>query len=306
MPRISDLGFQQILLQNFQRIQGAAQERQIQLASGKISTAYSGVGAGTNRLLSAEGVIARASAYEDAAKVAATRLQTQETAMTNIGDAVADLRQRFVAVLATGSAELVTPEVETAAQRVLASLNTQLGGVYVFGGSDGTTKPAGAASLADIGAAADPNDLFDPTATHLRLTVEEGTTVDGGPLAQEIGADLMALFHDFANAGAALGPFAGELTAAQRDYLVNMVAELDAISADLNTALGVNGVAQSQADAARTRNVQRRDLAEQIASGIEDIDIAEVVARLSQDQIAIEASARALAQATQLSLLNYI
>ncbi|MEQ8179706.1 MAG: flagellin [Amphiplicatus sp.] len=306
MPRISDLGFQQILLQSFQRVQNAAQEHQIQLSSGKISQAYSGVGASTNRLLSAEGVISRATAYEDAATVAATRLQTQEAAITNVTDVLTGLRQRFVAVLATGSAELLTPELETAAQRILSSLNTQLGGVYIFGGSDGTAKPVGASSLADIGAAADPNDLFDPTASHLRLAVEEGTTIDGGPLAQEIGADLMALLHDFANAPATLGPFNGELTAQQRDFIVAKVAELDAVAADLNAALGVNGIAQAQTDAATARNIQRRNLAEQIASGIEDIDIAEAVARLAQDQIAVEASARALAQATQLSLLNYI
>ncbi|MEQ8936580.1 MAG: flagellin [Amphiplicatus sp.] len=306
MPRISDLGFQQILLQSFQRIQSTAQEHQIQLSSGKVSQAYSGIAASTNRLLSAEGVLARATAYEDAATAAATRLQTQEAAMTNVTDVLSGLRQRFVAVLATGSAELLTPELETAAQRILSSLNTQLGGVYIFGGSDGTAKPVAASSLADIGAAVDPNDLFDPTASHLRLTVEEGATIDGGPLAQEIGAELMALLSDFANAPATLGPFAGELTAQQRDFIVAKVAELDAVAVELNAALGVNGIAQAQTDAAAARNIQRRNLAEQIASGIEDIDIAEAVARLAQDQIAVEASARALAQATQLSLLNYI
>lgn len=306
MPRISDLGFQQIMLQNFQRIQGSAQERQIQLASGKVATAYSGVGATTNRLLSAEGVLARATAYQNAAKVALTRLETQEAAMSSIGDVLAGLRQRFVAVLATGSPELVMPEVETAAQRALSALNTQVGGVFVFGGSDGTVRPVAAASLSDIGAAADPSDLFDANATRMSLAVEEGVRIDGGPVAQEIAASLMTLFHDFAGAEATLGPFSGTLTAAQRDFLVGVVDRIDAVAMGLNVELGINGVAQSQADAALTRNVQRRDFAERIASEIEDIDIAEAVARLAQDQLALQASARALAQATQLSLLNYL
>ena len=78
------------------------------------------------------------------------------------------------------------------------------------------------------------------------------------------------------------------------------------ISAELIQQMGVSAAAQGQAADAVQRNQQRRDLAEIVASEIEDADIAEVVARLNQDQIAIQASAQALAQATQLSLLNYI
>jgi len=44
MTRISDLGFQQILLNSFQRAQAGAEARQIQLSTGKISDRYSGVG----------------------------------------------------------------------------------------------------------------------------------------------------------------------------------------------------------------------------------------------------------------------
>lgn len=306
MTRIADFGFSQILLENFQRVQSVAQEHQAQLSSGKVATRYSGVGAATNRLLSAEGVVARATAYEDAAKVAQSRLGAQEAGLSSIGDVVAGLRQRLVAVLATGSPDLLAAELETAAQRIISALNINIGGVYVFGGADGTTRPVSATNLADIGAVADPADLFDPNATRLRLAVEEGVTIDGGPVAQEIAEGLFSDLRDFANAAATLGPFSGDLTAAQRDFLVQKVGRLDTVGAGLNQALGIIGIAQSQADAATVRNIQRRDLAEIVASEIEDIDIAEVVSRLAQDQIAVEASARALAQASQLSLLNFL
>ena len=70
MTQISDLGMQQILLSGFQRAQDAAQTRQIQLSSGKVSNTYSGIGPQTNQLLSAEGVLTRTSAYENAANAA--------------------------------------------------------------------------------------------------------------------------------------------------------------------------------------------------------------------------------------------
>lgn len=305
MTRISDLGFQQILLSNFQRAQNAAETRQIQLSSGKVSDRYSGVGVRTEQLLDSEGVLTRATAYETAATVAASRLQVQEAGLETIADSLARLRGRFVTALATGSAELITTELATEAQRILSALNTQTGGVYVFGGTDGAVPPVDARTIDDLVAAADVNDLFI-TADRVRLPVEEGTTVDGGATAQEIASGILASLKEIAEAPGTLGAFSGRLTAAQAAFVADQVAAFDALSAALIGHQGANGVAQSQADAAVGRNVQRRNLAEIVASEIEDVDLAEVVSRLNQDRLAIEAAAQALAQSRELSLLNFL
>jgi flagellar hook-associated protein 3 FlgL len=305
MTRISDLGFQQLLLAGFQRAQDGATQRQIQLAMGKVADVYSGLDGRAGQLLSAEGLMTRASAYEKASETALSRLQTQEAGMTTVADMAALMRQRFVAALASGSGDTIMAEVETAAQRIIGALNTEFGGVYVFGGVDGATPPLNATTLSDFGAATDTDALFS-SAGRSRLPIEAGTTIDGGATALEIAGDLAAELKELANAASALGPFDGPLTAAQRDFLVQKVQRLDEISSALNEQLGMNGVAQSQAEAARIRNRDQKDFAEVTASGIEDADLAEVVARLSQDKIAVEASARALAQATQLSLLNFL
>ena len=305
MTRISDLGFQQILLNSFQRAQAGAEARQIQLSTGKVSDRYSGVGIATGQLLSSEGVITRATAYERSAAVAASRLTTQEAAMTSIADSVARLREHFVISIATGGAELLGPNIAAEAQRIIGALNTELGGVYVFGGVDGSVPPVTAASLADIGAAANTDALFIDAARQ-RLAVEEGTTVDGGATAREIASDLFARLKELANAPASLGAFSGVLTPVQQGFISQKIAELDAISDSLYSELGLNGLAQGQTEDARVRNVQRRDLAEITASALEDADLAEVVARLNQDRIAIEAAAQALSQASELSLLNFL
>lgn len=305
MTRISDLGFQQILLSSFQRAQDAAETRQIQLASGKVSDRYSGVGVRTEQLLDSEGVFTRATAYETAANVAASRLQVQEAGLETIGDSLARLRSRFVTALATGSAELITTELATEAQRILSALNTETGGVYVFGGTDGAVPPVDARTIDDLVAAADVDDLF-VTASRARLPVEEGTTVDGGATAQEIASDILASLKEIAEAPGTLGAFSGQLTSAQAAFIAGKVAEFDALSAAHVEHQGANGVAQRQADAAVDRNVQRRNLAEIVSSEIEDVDLAEVVARLNQDRLAIEAAAQALAQSRELSLLNFL
>lgn len=305
MTRISDLGLQQILLSSFQRAQEGAQARQVQLASGKVSDRYSGVGVRTGELLSAEGVINRATAYEKAAGVASSRLQVQEAGLDTIADSLARLRSRFVTALSTGSAELVFVELATEAQRILSALNTETGGVYVFGGANGAVPPVKARTIDDLAAAANTDDLF-VLAGRTRLPVEEGTSVDGGATADEIAGDILARLKELADAPGALGPFSGQLTAAQASFLVGKVAEFDALSAALVEHQGANGVAQRQVSNALDRNVQRRNLAEIVASEIEDVDLAEVVSRLNQDRLAIEAAAQALAQSRELSLLNFL
>jgi flagellar hook-associated protein 3 FlgL len=305
MTRISDLGFQRLLLASFQRAQSAAELRQLQLASGKLSESYSGVGAATPQLISAEGVVTRASAYEKAAATALTRLQAQEAGMTTVADMIALMRERFVAALAAGVGDLVLDEAATATERIVSALNTRIGGVYVFGGVDGAVPPLAASSLADFGAAPDTDALF-VTAARARLPVEEGVTIDGGPTALDVAGDLAVELKELANAESALGTFEGPLTDAQRDFLVEMVRRFDELASALHDELGLNGVAQAKAEDARRRNVERRDFAEIIASRAEDADIAEVVARLAQERLAVEAAARALAQATELSLLNFI
>lgn len=305
MTRISDLGFQQILLNSFQRAQGSAQARQIQLSTGKISDRYSGVGVATGQLLSAEGILERVNAYEKAASVAASRLEMQEAAMTTVADSVARLRERFVVALSTGSAELIAPELAAEAQRIIGALNAELGGVYVFGGVDGTVPPTTARSIADIAGASDMDALFVDAARQ-SLAVEEGTSVDGGATAREIASGLYATLKEIANAPQSLGAFSGQLTNAQAAFLTQKIADLDSVSTGLHRELGLNGLAQGQAEDARQRNVQRRDLAEIVAAEIENVDLAEVVARLNQDRIAIEAAAQALKQASDMSLLNFL
>ena len=74
-----------------------------------------------------------------------------------------------------------------------------------------TVPPVGAQSLADIGAAPSIAGLFTE-GERSRLAVEEGVSVDGGPLASELATELMTELQELANAEAIYGPFQGQLT----------------------------------------------------------------------------------------------
>ena len=303
--RISDIAMQHILLQGFQNAQEAAQTRQIQLASGDKYQTYGEYGADALRLVSADSVIARAGAFENAATVALTRLETQGASLEIVSDAVEQSRAGFIRSLAVGNAEQLLPDLEIAAQRIITALNVDFGGVFVFGGTDGARPPVNAATLSDVAAAGPIDGLFNE-GERTSLTVEEGVSVDGGALASEIARDLLVELQELGNAEAMLGPFQGELTAAQRDFLLEKSVRFAELADALYREQGLSAVAQGQASDAVTRNVKARELAEIVAAQIEDVDIAEALSALNQDQLAIQASARALADASQLSLLNFI
>lgn len=305
MTRISELALQQILLQGFQRNQESAIDNQIRLSTGDRFQSYAGYGADTLRLLSSEGVVTRATAYEGAANVAQTRLDAQETTITTIMNAVGSIREAFVAALSTGASEQLTPQIESATQQILTAANTKIGGTYIFGGTDGSRPPVDARSISDLTAAGDVADLFSEGAP-LQLAVAEGQQISGGPVASDIVGELLGGLQGLSQNLSALGPLDGTLTAPQRDEILMRAETFGAIEADLVQTLGVLGVSQFQASEAVSSNRSQRDYAEVVASEIEDADIAEVVARLNQDQLAIQAAAQALSQASELSLLNFI
>lgn len=305
MDRISDLGLQQTLLAGFQRAQNSSASRQVQLATGQNSDRYSDLLPQTSRLLSAEGVIARAGAYENAAQVAGTRFELQEAGISSISDVVGNLRSRIVSTLASDASDLLLPEVATATNRTLTALNTQLGGTFIFGGTDGVSPAIDLFDFEALVATTDLDGAFND-APRVRLAIEEGVTIDGGSTAREIGQAILSELKVIGEAPVSLGQFSGPLTDQQRQFLITRIDQLDGIAAALNRELGLNGISQSRADEAVLRSVAQRDLAQLVVSDIEDVDLAEVISGLNQDQVAIEAAGRALAQASQLSLLNFI
>lgn len=306
MTEISDLGLQRILLAGFQQADDAAAARQIQIATGAESQRFSGLTGDPRRLLDADGVFARATAFGTAADVAGSFLQIQEAALGEVAGAASDLRAGLVRALANGSGDFVALDAEISANRALSALNASAGDRFAFGGVSGIgdAPPVAAGDAGEL-VATDPDDLF-AASERARLPVAPGVDVDGGPTAAEAGDALLGTLRSILAPPASIGAFDGPLTDAQRDFLVDAVDQVDAAFANLNELQGRNGIAQAEAARAAELQAQQRDLAVIVAAEIESVDLAAAIAGLNQDRLAIEASAQALATASQLSLLNFL
>ena len=187
-----------------------------------------------------------------------------------------------------------------------ASLNTQYNGHYLFAGGKVDTPPVAVQTLAGL-AAPPPGGVFQNDQLAATSRLDESTTVQSGMLASNIGTNL---FNAFASVQAfdqgPGGPFSGQLTQAQLNYLTSMLPTFDSVGQGLTNTTATNGLLQARVDQAQTTQQDRQTTLQVMIGGITDVDMAEAASRLSQSQVAVQASAHIFASLQNSSLLSIL
>ncbi len=168
------------------RIQGA----EAQVASGKRSPDYTGLGQDTGRLLGLETTRTRLQGMARDNDTVQRRLDLTDTSLTSIDKSLRDFR---ASLLTTGGNQPLDKEhvadMQAAAFRALqdlqAALNTEADGRYLFSGSRVTNQPVdlGLTTLAAFQARFDGDQVLYPTTRAAHLT-------DGGTLGHADTGDL--------------------------------------------------------------------------------------------------------------------
>ncbi|MFN7176534.1 MAG: flagellin [Thermaurantiacus sp.] len=301
--RISTQAASQSALLDLMRAQRELYESGQQISTGMKAPDLKGYGNQAETILFARGAMARSDNFVEASKRLASRLDVQDLALNEMSDAVQDLRL----ALTTNDGTFIMNEVQDSFSRFTAMLNTQFNGAYLFGGTRTDTAPFTANSIADVQGAADIADLFQNSGKSLTGRIEENTTVETGFLANELAADLMAIYARIAdfNAGPD-GPFNGTVTAAQQDFLSTEIGNVIAVFENISAALGKNGSMQSRLETAQRSNEQRSDYLTTMIAGMEEVDMAKAASRLTQAQAAVQVSALVFSDLSQVSLLPFL
>ena len=108
------------------------------------------------------------------------------------------------------------------------------------------------------------------------------------------------------DANVATGPFQSSLSPAQQTFLQNEVNNLRQIANNLTQVVAENGSRYKQVEGALERHDATHVYLQQFISDIEDVDVAEAISRLNQNQVATEASMELLSRIGRLSLLEFI
>lgn len=307
LDRVATWSFGQSLVNEYQRIQVRTVNTQGQIATGKVGDQFADTRDKAGVLTAAKMKAADVESFTATTKEVLNKLNLQDLHLQQLSDLSARLRSAIGDALSTDHAPALMEDVRNLYNEAVSLLNTRVDGKYIYGGSRTDQPPVNATDLAALIAAPTVADIFDNTALKQTQRIDENEVLETGLIASDIATDLMQMFKDIATFDAGVnGPFGMDLTTAQKTFLTTQHVALPDVQKGINTIAAINGTRHEQATIALDRHESLAAYFAKFIGDIEDVDLAEAVARLNQDQVAAEAAGRMIAQVNQLSLLNFL
>lgn len=301
-----------VILNDLLSAQGKELNAQQQLSTGKKGSDLQAFGNQTANLVATNTVKARVDGLVSQLNNLSVKLNFQQTALGQISDVAANLKQTLTAALASGQGDGVMASVQSFFSQAAQALNAQYGGDYLFSGGQTQTQPFTATSLTDLVATSPaPNPAVSSFFKNGNLTpsnrIDDATTVQTGFLASNIGQSLMQVFQDIQSfQQGASGNLGGPLTAAQQTFIENEIGTLAGVVTATIQTTAKGGDIQKQVKDATTNQTDRQTTLTNVLGDITDVNMAQAATDLSQAQSAVQASAQVFLALKGMSLLNYL
>lgn len=308
MTRVATFGNYQSALLDLMNAQTRAAGAQERVSTQKVATDLTGFGRQSETLTAMKGAQSRIQGFIDTAGAVSARLTTQDIAMGQISDAISGIREALGGAVASDSGGSLMLELEGHFQGARGGLNMRHHGGYLFAGASTSTAPVAAANLSELLAAPSVASLFSNDTLRTASRVAEGTTLETGFLADELGTDVMSILRDIQeyHTTPGSGPLDGRLTEPQKAFLTTQLARLEqAGTAVVDKRAKTGSLAKQVENISAGHEAQKLSL-DELISGRTDADMAAAITDLQLSQIAIEASAQVISQLRQVSLLNYL
>lgn len=301
MNRVSTTQLQTNVMTGLQRSQAGLALSQHQLSTGKKAPYYSALGADSVRALSATSMLARQESYRDATSQTTSTLELYDVNMASLEKNMVNLRKQITGALGLDNGSDIAANTNIAFNDFKATVNAEVGGKSLFGGSQTDTDPLAIDELSDtIGLA--PADAFNNDQVRAKARVGEGLDLEYGVLASDFGGDFVTAFGTLAN----LGTMTGNLTAAQKTALNQAVDQIDAGLTKLRDTNGENGRKLAYLDTLGTRADDQALLMKKVVGDTEDADLGQVVVDINQFQLSLQASYSVFSRLTSMTLANYL
>jgi flagellar hook-associated protein 3 FlgL len=308
MTRISTFTQQSAVLDQTMRRQSTVAISQNQVSTGKKADSYSGYGAEVSALISARALKSRTDAYGNTVSRLGSRLEQVDIHVGAVGDVAKTLKQSILDGLALENGASFDVSLENGFQSLVRSLNAQHNGEYLFGDAKINAKPVNVSTLTDLATAASAADVFDIDSGKATTRVADGQDVEHGILANEMAEAVVKVFRDIKlyHDDVLTGPLTGALNSTQITFLETKLKELQKAIDGVSGFEQQNGLRQKQIEELGTYHSERKLGLEKLVSDIEDVDIADAISKLQNDQTALQASYRVLSQVNRVSLNDYL
>ncbi len=306
MDRVTTFSAYNSVISNLMQAEVKQNQAEIQVSSGKIASDLKGFGVNAEALTAANTLKTRVDGVVTGLKNLGVKLDSQNLALTEVSAASQGARTAIANAVASGSGAGLMTTLQSYFGQAATSLNAQFNGHYLFAGGKVDTPPVAIQTLAGL-ASPPPGGVFQNDQLAATSRMDESTTVQSGMLASNIGTNL---FNAFASVQAfdqgPGGPFSGQLTQAQLNYLTSMLPTFDSVGQGLTNTVATNGLLQARVEQAQSTQEDRQTTLETMIGGITDVDMAEAASRLSQSQVAVQASAHIFASLQNSSLLSIL
>jgi len=288
------------LNRNTQRLQVAYNQFNTQSSSGLISETYGGLASKTQLLLTLEADMARKKSYAADLTTVSTRLEVAYDALNDITDTISAALSDLSA--AVSGNQLSATEVQQSAQNaygsIIASLNSQVAGRYLFGGSQTASPPVDVsdpAYPAFLPPSAPDSSYYQGNADMQRVHADTGFNIDYGITADASGFEktlrALNLVINSPSDPNALNE-AMELLQQGNDEIGTMAHQLS-----LNASMVEDRIASHTAAQTHLENT----IAE-----IKEVDIATATVRAKQAETQLQATYSLTSSLLSLNILDYL
>lgn len=306
MTRVSDLAQSQLIMSYIADTQARIQATQIQVSTGQTAQRYAGIAGQANTLVNLESMDSRIKQYVSNNTQVTARLNTMDTAVSQLSDIASQLKTLLVnATNGSNASQLaLNQQAQDLLNQAAGLLNTKFGNTYLFGGTRTDTPPV---DLNAAGYSAPPatypsnadTGYYQGNSTKLVARAADNFDVTYGVTADQGGFEELIRSLQL-TATAATSPTID--TARLNDALsvVNQAVN------DLPTIRASIGASENAIDQATNEHNTTTTYLEQTITNIKSVDVPSALTQLSSDQTVLEAAYMTTVRLSGMSLASYM
>lgn len=307
IDRIGSYANTQLMFTHLMKAENGLDISNRQVATGKLADNYAGYRDKTAIMEGARSASARADANAATAMQAAARLDVQDTQLSQLSELANQIRETLTKAAADRDGTSLMSQLEGYFDQIVGLMNAKDANGYIYAGDNNQTAPVVVDSLADLAALPAVADAFVNGTIKTEVKIGETHNVEVGLLASDLATDLFTLLRQVTQFDAGVdGPFSGTTSPAQQTFLESTIVTAIGAQQGVNAQAAANGI-HYQTVAQATEQLKASSVVYKgFVSNIEDVDMAQAIAQLNQNQVALQAAFQITSTLNRLSLLDYL
>lgn len=316
VTRIGTFTNQQRILDATLRNQASLAETQLQVATGKKTQSFSGLGQDVTRLANLKNDLAKSEQFIENIDAVTKRLELMEFGLEQIDDFAREMRSIMRSSLNGDAAD--TNNLQELAQQFLDQIveimNLRDDSRYLFAGGKTDTQPVDLTNGVYTAPTPPPFDAtvdtgyYEGDSAISEVRVDDDVVVQYGILANEPAFEkiIRALDH------VAQTTFSTPITAAEKTMLNDAITAITEAVENNGTDKTIGELTADVVldmrllDSQRTKHQEFTNFATETIADIENVDTAEAITLLNFQQVQLQASYELIARIGSLSLANFL